>query len=54
MIYWLTKQLSTKMLLDNNKKGVKESKQEQEQNLARENTNDYIRKNERIYYIDDD
>ena len=42
------------MLLDNNKKGVKESKQEQEQTLARENTNDYIRKNERIHYIDDD
>jgi hypothetical protein len=54
MIDWLTKQLSTKILLINNKKEVKESKEEQEQNLARENTNDYIRKNERIHYIDDD
>jgi hypothetical protein len=31
---------------------VKESKQEQE-DLGRENTNEYIRKNERINYIDD-
>ena len=35
-----------------NNKQVKESKQQQEE-LGRENTHDYIRKNERIHYIDD-
>jgi hypothetical protein len=57
MIDWLTKQLSKKELLDNNsnsKEEVKKAKGEQEQELAKENTNDYIRKNERIHYIDDD
>ena len=48
MIDWLTKQIS-KFSLHNNKK-VNEYK---EQNLGRENTHDSIRKNERIYYIDD-
>jgi hypothetical protein len=54
MIDWLTKQISKYELLVNNgkKEEVKESKQEH--NLDRENTNDYIRKNERIHYIDDD
>jgi hypothetical protein len=34
---------------------VKKAKQQlREQELGRENTNDYIRKNERIHYIDDD
>lgn len=32
----------------------KKAKQLQEQNLGRESTNDYIRKNERIHYVDDD
>jgi hypothetical protein len=49
MIDWLTKQIS-KFSLHNNNKEVNEYK---EQNLGRENTNDYIRKNERIHYIDD-
>ena len=48
MIDQLTKQIS-KFSLHNNKE-VNEYK---EQNLGRENTNDYIRKNERIHYIDD-
>jgi len=52
MIDWLTKQISKYESLDNNKE-VKQSKQ-QEQNLCRENAHDYIRKNERIHYIDDD
>ncbi|HZC48460.1 MAG TPA: hypothetical protein VE244_05305 [Nitrososphaeraceae archaeon] len=34
----------------------KAKQQQQEQNLGRErkSTNDYIRKNERIHYVDDD
>jgi hypothetical protein len=52
MIDWLTKQFSKYESLDN-KKQVKESKQ-QEQELGGENTHDYIRKNDgRIHYIDD-
>ena len=52
MIDWPTKQFSKYESLDN-KKQVKESKQ-QEQELGRENTHDYIRKNDgRIHYIDD-
>jgi hypothetical protein len=52
MIDWLTKQFSKYESLDN-KKQVKESKQ-QEQELGEENTHDYIRKNDgRIHYIDD-
>jgi hypothetical protein len=61
MIDWLTKQLSKKELLDNNSNSnskeeeFKKTKQlQEEQNLARENTHDYIRKNKRIHYIDDD
>lgn len=51
MIGWLTKQILKHESHDNNKE-VKHSKEE-EQNLDRENTNDYIRSNERIHYIDD-
>jgi hypothetical protein len=51
MIDWLTKQYSKYESHDNNKE-VKRSKEE-EQNLGRENAHDYIRKNERIHYIDD-
>jgi hypothetical protein len=54
MIDWLTKQISKyeSHLNNNNNKEVKESKQEEE--LGRENTRDYIRKNGgRIHYIDD-
>jgi hypothetical protein len=47
MIDWLTKQIS-KFSLHNNNKEVNEYK---EQNLGRENTNDYIRKNERIIIL---
>jgi hypothetical protein len=53
MIDWLTKQISKHESLDNNNKEVKQSKQ-QEEELGRENAHDYIRKNERIHYIDDD
>jgi hypothetical protein len=53
MIDWLTKQISKNESLASNKE-VKESKQQQEQDLGKESTNDYIRKNERIHYIDDD
>ena len=51
MIDWLTKQISKNESLVSNKE-VKESKVEGEE-LDIENTNDYIRKNERIRYIDD-
>src|SRR5215216_6710387 len=47
MIDWLTKQIS-KFSLHNNNKEINEYK---EQNLGRENTNDYIRKNERIIIL---
>jgi hypothetical protein len=50
MIDWLSKQISKHE--SQNKKETKASKEE-EQELGRENTNDYIRKNERIHYIDD-
>jgi hypothetical protein len=52
MIDWLTKQISKQEPLDNKNKEVKRSKEE-EQNLGRENAHDYIRKNERIHYIED-
>ena len=52
MIRWLTKQFSEYKSLHNNKKEVEESKEEQVES-GRENTHDYIRKNERIHYIDD-
>jgi hypothetical protein len=48
MIDWL-RQLVLKHESDN--KEVKQSKQQEE--IGRENTHDYIRKNERIHYIDD-
>ena len=47
MIDWLTKQISKHESVI--KKEVKESKEEE---LGRENANDYIRKKERIHYID--
>jgi hypothetical protein len=53
MIDWLTKQISKYQSLVNNSKELKKAKQRGEQDLGRENTNDYIIKNERIHYIDD-
>jgi hypothetical protein len=50
MIDWLTKQISKNKSLVNNKREVKSFKEEE---LGIENTRDYIRKNERIHYIDD-
>ena len=53
MIDWLTKQTSKYESHDNNK--VIKKSEEDEQELGRENTHDYIRKNDgRIHYIDDD
>jgi hypothetical protein len=54
MIDWLTKQISKhESSVNNNNKGIKECEQE-EPVLGRENTHDYIRKNDgRIHYIDD-
>jgi hypothetical protein len=50
MMDWLTKQISKYESPVNNNKGIKES----EEVLGRENTHDYIRKNDgRIHYIDD-
>jgi hypothetical protein len=50
MMDWLTKQISKHESPVNNNKGIKES----EEVLGRENTHDYIRKNDgRIHYIDD-
>jgi hypothetical protein len=56
MIDWLTKEISKyESLVDsNNKAEVKKAKEEERlEDLDRENTNDYIRTNERINYIDD-
>jgi hypothetical protein len=50
MIDWLREFISKQ---ESDNKEVKQSKEE-EQNLGRENAHDYIRKNERIHYIDDD
>ena len=50
MIDWWTKQISKYESVNNNNK-VNESKEQEE--LGKENTNDYIRKNERIHYIND-
>jgi hypothetical protein len=51
VIDWLTKQISKHESLANNiSKEVKQSKEE----LGKENTNEYIRKNKRIHYIDND
>jgi hypothetical protein len=53
MIDWLTVQISKHESPVNNK--IKKAKQLEEQDLGRENANDYIRKNtRRIHYIDDD
>ena len=53
MIDWLTKQTSKYESHDNNK--VIKKSEEDEQELGRENTHDYIRKNDgRIHYNDDD
>jgi hypothetical protein len=49
MIDWLTKVISKYESVNNNK--VNESEEEQ---LTRENKSHYIRKNERIHYIDGD
>jgi hypothetical protein len=56
MIDWLTKQISKYESLDNsnNNKEVKRSKEKEQEDLDRENVHDYIRKYERIHYIDDD
>ena len=56
MIDWLTKQISKYESLDNsnNNKEVKRSKEKEQEDLDRENVHDYIRKNGRIHYIDDD
>ena len=56
MIDWLTKQISKYKSLDNsnNNKEVKRSKEKEQEDLDRENVHDYIRKNGRIHYIDDD
>jgi hypothetical protein len=52
MIDWLIKQISKyESVNNNNNNKVNESKGEE---LGKENTNDYIRKNERIHYIDND
>ena len=53
MIEWLTKQISKHESLINDNKEVKKSKQQEDQNLGRENAHDYIRKNERIRYLYD-
>jgi hypothetical protein len=54
MIDWLSRQISKYELPVNNNKVIKKS-EEDEQELGRENTHDYIRKNDgRIHYIDDD
>ena len=50
---WLTRQISKHESLINDNKEVKEFKDREDQNLGRENAHDYIRKNERIHYIDD-
>ena len=48
MIDWLTESI---LKQESDNKEVKQSKQQEE--IGRENTHDYIRKNERIHYIDD-
>ena len=53
MIDCLTKQISKHVSNNNNNKEVKHSEEEEEQKLGKENKHDYIRKNERIHYIDD-
>ena len=53
MFDWLTKQIAKKESVINNNKEVKNSKQLQEQDFGRERTNDYMGKNKRIHYIDD-
>ena len=53
MIDWLIESISKQEPLDNNNKEVKHSEEEEEQKLGKENKHDYIRKNERIHYIDD-
>jgi hypothetical protein len=54
MIDWLTKQISKHESPDNNNnKEVKKVKELEDQDYGRENSNDYVRKNERIHYIDD-
>ena len=51
MTDWLTERISKYQLPINNNKVIKKSEEEE---LGRENTHDYIRKNDgRIHYIDD-
>jgi hypothetical protein len=52
MIDLLIIQISEHESLNNNNEEDERSKEE-EQELGRENVHDYIRKNERIHYIDD-
>ena len=55
MIDWLTELISKYESLHNKKEVKKSNQQLKEQDFGRENTNDYIRKNDgRIHYIDDD
>ena len=54
IIDWLTKQISKHESPVNNDNNVIKKSEEEEQELVRENTHDYIRKNDgRIHYIDD-
>jgi hypothetical protein len=53
MINRLTEFISKHESLDNNK-DVKRSKEKEQEEVGRENAHDYIRKNERIHYVDDD
>ena len=54
IIDWLSKQISKHELPVNNDNNVIKKSEEEEQELVRENTHDYIRKNDgRIHYIDD-
>jgi hypothetical protein len=52
MIDWLSKQISKYELPVANNRVIRKS-EEEERVLGRENIRDYIRKNERIHYIDD-
>jgi hypothetical protein len=49
----LTELISKQESLDNNNKEVERSKEREQEELGREDAHDYIRKNERIHYIDD-
>jgi hypothetical protein len=53
MIDWLTEGVSKHESPVNNQE-VKKTREIEDQQLTRENAYDYIGKNERIHYIDDD